>query len=299
MTFRPADPADAAAIAELIEAYDRANGGEPGTDADEVRDDWTSPGFDRARDTFVAERGDRLAAYGFVVPLPATEEVALDVYLHPELAEAALGDALLERMERRAAELGGAGLVAGLLGKDERGAALLARRGWTWTRSNIRMAIDLTAPPPAPVWPEGVEPRAFRPGDEAVFHATIVEAFADEPTYEAGPLETWADERLGRSSFDPAFWALAVAGQTPAGTLVGFASGAGGFVDLLGVVPAWRRRGLGLALLRHAFATFHERGRTHVALNVTADSQTGAPQLYRAAGMHEAHRLDRWEKPGR
>lgn len=296
MTFRPAVPRDAEAIAELIRAYDRANGGEIESDADEVRDDWTPPGFDRARDTFVAERGDRLVAYGFVASRAAEGEVGLDAYLDPAVADRALGDELFERLERRAADLGAARLVTGLLGKDASGAALLAERGWVRTRSLLRMAIDLTSPP-EPVWPEGIEARSFRPGDEAAFHATIVEAFADEPTYHAGPLETWAAERLGRATFDPAFWTLAVAGETPVGAAVGFAAGAGGFVELLGVVPAWRRRGLGLALLLRAFVAFHERGRTHVALYVDTDSETGAPQLYRTAGMHETHRIDRWDKP--
>lgn len=297
MTFRPAEHADGEAIADLIRAYDGAHGGEIETDADEVRDDWTAPGFDLARDTLVAERDGRLVAYSWVAPRSAEGEVGLDAYVHPDVPDRALGAALFGRMERRAAELGATRLVTGLGGEDVWGARLLRSLGWTYVRSLYRMAIDLDGPPPAPVWPEGVRPRPFRRGEEAAFHATVSEAFADDPTYEAGPLETWAAERLGRAAFDPAFWMLAVAEERPVGAVVGFAAGAGGFVDLLGVVPAWRRRGLGLALLRQALAAFHERGRTHVALHVDSDNPTGAPRLYSAAGMHETHRFDRWEKP--
>ena len=63
MTFRPATPADAEAIAELIRAYDRAHGGETGTDADEVRDDWNAPGFELEHDTLTAEQVKYLASW--------------------------------------------------------------------------------------------------------------------------------------------------------------------------------------------------------------------------------------------
>ena len=298
MTFCPATPADAEAIAELIRAYDRAHGGETGTDADEVRDDWNAPGFDLARDTLTAEQEERLVGYGWVARRPPEGEVGLDVYLHPEVRDLSLGDELFRRAEERALELGARLLVTGLLGEDARGAALLRARGWTYARSLYRMAIDLDRPPPDPAWPDGIEARAFRPGDEAAFHAAVVEAFADDPTYEARPLEEWAAERIGRLTFDPGFWRLALDGDgRPAGAAVGFAAGAGGFVELLGVVPAWRRRGLGLALLRESFEAFRARGRRHVALHVDSDNPTGAPELYARAGMRETHRIDRWERP--
>jgi len=183
VTFRPAEHADGEAIADLIRAYDGAHGGEIETDADEVRDDWTAPGFDLARDTLVAERDGRLVAYGWVAPRPAEGEIALDGYVHPDVPDGALGADLYGRMERRAAELGATRLVTGLGGEDVWGARLLSSLGWTYVRSLYRMAIDLDGPPPAPVWPEDVGPRPFRRGEEAVFHATISEAFADDPTY--------------------------------------------------------------------------------------------------------------------
>jgi mycothiol synthase len=300
VTFRAAERADAEAIAELVRAYDRANGGEIETDADEVRDDWTSPGFELARDALVAEDADgRLVAYGWVSRRMTEGEIGLDGYVHPDVPDRALGAELFERMERRAAELGATRLVTGLLGPDRWGAELLAGLGYERTRALFRMAVDLDAPPAAPAWPEGVVARGFRPGDESAFHATIVDAFADEWGFEPGTLEEWRAEHVERDSFDPDLWLLALAGDEPVGALVGHTLGAGGFVRLLGVRSQWRRRGLGLALLRRSFASFWERGRRHVALAVDTENPTGAPHLYVAAGMHETHRIDRWEKGGR
>lgn len=297
MTFRPATPADAEAIAELVRAYDRAHGGETGTDADEVRDDWTWQGFELERDTLVVEDDGRVVAYARAVRRPPEGEIQVDACVHPEARDRGRADELYRRMEERALELGAARLVTGVFATDLWCAELLAARGWASTRSLLRMATDLEAPPSPPAWPEGIETRTFRPGDEAAFHAVAVEAFADDPTYEAGTLERWSADRLDRSAFDPELWTLALAAGRPAGVAVGYAAGPGGYLELLGVVPAWRRRGLGRALLLQSFAAFHRQDRTHVSLHVDADNTTGARRLYHDAGMRETHRIDRWERP--
>ena len=48
------------------------------------------------------------------------------------------------------------------------------------------------------------------------------------------------------------------------------------------------RRGLAEALLRHTFSEFARRGLKRVALNVDAESPTGAFRVYERAGMHRA-----------
>lgn len=54
---------------------------------------------------------------------------------------------------------------------------------------------------------------------------------------------------------------------------------------LLGVRRAWRRAGLGEALLLRSFAEFRRRGYTRGTLGVDASSVTGATRLYERAGM--------------
>jgi ribosomal protein S18 acetylase RimI-like enzyme len=58
-----------------------------------------------------------------------------------------------------------------------------------------------------------------------------------------------------------------------------------GYVALLGVRRAWRRQGLGEALLLRSFQNFRERGWTRGTLGVDASSKTGATRLYERAGM--------------
>ena len=55
---------------------------------------------------------------------------------------------------------------------------------------------------------------------------------------------------------------------------------------ILGVVPEYRQRGLGQALLQHTFAEFAKRGFKAVGLGVDAENPTGAVRVYERAGMH-------------
>jgi len=69
-----------------------------------------------------------------------------------------------------------------------------------------------------------------------------------------------------------------------------------GHVDSLRVVRSWRRKGIGAALLAHAFAELTARGAATVGLSVDAASPTGAPNLYLDAGMHVTRRYLVMEK---
>ena len=85
--------------------------------------------------------------------------------------------------------------------------------------------------------------------------------------------------------FDPGLWLLAVDGGEVAGAAVCEERPEAGWVGELAVRRPWRRRGLGLALLRRAFVEFYRRGRRKVALAVDSQSLTGATRLYERAGM--------------
>ena len=60
----------------------------------------------------------------------------------------------------------------------------------------------------------------------------------------------------------------------------------GGYVGMIGTRRAWRRRGLGLALLQHAFREFYARGIKRATLGVDSENESGATRLYERAGMH-------------
>jgi GNAT superfamily N-acetyltransferase len=75
-----------------------------------------------------------------------------------------------------------------------------------------------------------------------------------------------------------------------------------GLLPLAGVRREWRKRGLGYAMLKHAFAAFYADGKKRAGLGVDASSLTGALRLYERAGMRVQRQFNQFEKdfrPGR
>jgi mycothiol synthase len=143
--------------------------------------------------------------------------------------------------------------------------------------------------------------RAFRDGDERRFHQGHQESFADTWEFTVEPFETWSHWFLG-STFQPEHWFVVEEGDELAALAMCRISDTEqdvGWVRILGVLPAYRRRGLALALLRHVFRHFAERGMKAVGLGVDAENPTGAVALYERAGMHVARRNVTYERlPG-
>jgi ribosomal protein S18 acetylase RimI-like enzyme len=69
-----------------------------------------------------------------------------------------------------------------------------------------------------------------------------------------------------------------------------------GWIASIGVRDAWRKRGLGLALLLHAFGELYRRGQRRIGLGVDAHNPTGATRLYERAGMKVAWSAAIFEK---
>ena len=69
-----------------------------------------------------------------------------------------------------------------------------------------------------------------------------------------------------------------------------------GWVGSLSVRRPWRKQGLGLGLLNHAFRQLFQRGYSTIGLMVDAANPTGATRLYERAGMQIANQLVTYEK---
>jgi GNAT superfamily N-acetyltransferase len=293
------------AVVDLLNACDVAETGRADTTPDDVTGDWDLPGFDLARDAWLAETGGgRVVGYSYTGDQRRTGELEADVWVHPEHEEPELARRLLGLAERRAARLAsGRGYpapalevfcISGNTAKRD----LLRERGFSLRRTVIRMAVDLAAEPPAPVPPEGVQLLEFRPGDDdRAMYEAMTEAFADHYRQSDEPFDAWRRRLLGREGFDPALWALAWAGGEPAGGVIAYDQGDLGWVRGLGVRHRWRRRGVGGALLAHAFAAFAGRGQLRVELAVDAEGETRPLGVYERAGMRSTHEYGLFEKP--
>ena len=160
------------------------------------------------------------------------------------------------------------------------------------------MVIELEQPPPAPEWPPGVVVTTFDPARAREFHAALEETFANEWDHLPESFEEWRERRL-RGPTVPIRRSGSRSRTAPRSrpSLLADAARYGmGWVGALGVREPWRRRGLGLALLRHAFAELTVAGSDVIGLGVDAENPTGATRLYERAGMHVAWSAALYEK---
>jgi mycothiol synthase len=206
--------------------------------------------------------------------------------------------ALLDWVEGRARERGGEVLRVHAASRDEPIKRLLEDRGSRVIRHFYRMRIELDREPSEPHWLEGVTLRTATPDDAETVYAAHQESFEDHWEHTQMPFEEW-QHWLMREGFDPTLWfVLEDGGEVAAVELCREHEGEPGlgWVSVLGVRKQWRRRGLGRALLLHAFHEFRRRGFHAAALGVDAESLTGANRLYESAGMRVVRQSDVYEK---
>lgn len=246
----------------------------------------------------MAEARGELFAYADANERPGRERY----WLFLRALEPAGAVALLESVEQWAQERAGPGarLHASTPSDDRATCGVLEAAGYRLVRYELEMRIDLDEEPPAPVWPAGMSVRILRPGaDEEEAWRAYLDSFADHWEFTPDPFEDWSKEVLGHPEFDPNLFFLPVEHDAIAGLSFCLVRDLGkpvGWVDILGVRPAWRRRGLGLALLHHSFRELRRRGAVWAGLEVDAENLTGAVRLYERAGMTPVKQLSAYER---
>jgi GNAT superfamily N-acetyltransferase len=194
---------------------------------------------------------------------------------------------------------------------NKAGLDLFEGMGWKHIRSFYRMVTDLDSMPDVPALPDGIAVRAYNPETETEeVYRTFVDSFKDHFGFIPQPFEKGFAEfkhnLIEEPGYEPRFWFVAMDGDEMAGICICRAEdpedAQAGWVNELGVRRAWRKRGLGYALLKHAFAAFYANGSKRAGLGVDASSLTGALRLYERAGMRVQRQFNQYEKefrPGR
>jgi ribosomal protein S18 acetylase RimI-like enzyme len=301
---RPPTEEDISAILRLLHDFDIAEGGEadPWTPAS-VLGWWQD--LDIATDAWLVLPPDgQLAGYASVNDDGGGRLIA-DGYIHPAQQGRGIGSTIIDLTEQRAAAMletqpDGARvvLVNNIMANSERARNLLETRGYELTRVFFRMEIALEQAPSLPRYPEGFRVRSSDGSPQDVYRAytTIEEGFMDHWAHVPRSFDDW-QKHMFNEPVDPALWFLAQDGDQIVGAaLCRVRDDGSGWVNQLAVRRPWRKRGLGLALLHHLFATFAQRGVRKVGLGVDGQSLTGAQRLYERAGMYVAARFARYEK---
>jgi mycothiol synthase len=277
-------------VLSVLRAADAAVAGDSDWTASDLRRNWAE--HDLARDAWVLELDGRIVGYADFDSRGG--RLNAEGYVHPEFLGRGIGGEIIRRTEARAREEESkvpAGervyLQNATLNQDECTVRFYRECGYQAVRGFRGMVIDLEREPEVVSVP-GIEIRPYRHPEEArAFHAAQQESFADHWEHRPTPWEEWERKRLGGETFDPTLWWVAADGDEIAGVIYGEQKRDPdqGWVEVLGVRPGYRRRGIAEALLKTAFAEFFRRGERRVGLGVDAESPTGATRVYERAGM--------------
>jgi mycothiol synthase len=295
----PLGPEEVRAVAGLVERATEADGVRPLSEHVmlHLRYGGDAPG----RNVLVYLDG-QLAAYGH---LDVTDQVAgpsAEVVVHPDHRGAGLGrlvvQTTLDETDGR--------LRLWAHGDHPAASALAASMGFTQSRELWQMRRSLFAPLPAPVFPDDVTVRTFRPGqDDEAWLRLNARAFREHPEQGA-----WTDadlrQRMAEPWFDPEGFFLAERD----GQLVGFHwtkvhgghihdtvdghdhDGHGhapiGEVYVVGVDPSQQGTGLGKALTLVGLGHLRQLGLPDAMLYVDGDNEA-------AIGLYTGLGFTRWE----
>ena len=299
---------DLQTVVALMQTCELAYRGHIFTSENELRTRWELPGYDLAKDAWLVISPDDRAVAMLSIGHRDAERMRSNPCVHPDYADLGLYECLLEAGIERARELiveaqadARVTLNVFCAEKNIHLRQALTSANFAHTRSDWTMQIDMDAPPPEPVWPQGIELRPYTPDMlYAVFQADD-EAFQDHWGHMPMQFDMWQSWTVRREGFDPSLWFLAFAGDEIAAVALCEYEQGDAWVGELGVRRPWRRKGLGEALLQQAFGEFYRRGIRKVILNVDSQNLTGATRLYKRVGMRPVEQTDIYQlelRPG-
>jgi ribosomal protein S18 acetylase RimI-like enzyme len=292
LELRDATPADAPAIKQLMDEYALALFGEAQFSEEEIRSWFSMPNIWMQ----VAERDGAPVAYVDVMS-EESGHFAMDA----RTLEADVVPVLFAAAEAHARRQTASPVLRGVVQGDE---PVLREAfeagGWALIRSFFQMRIELDDELPEPEWPEGLTARNAEPGEEERVYEAHMDSFADHWDFRRQPFDVWSAYTTESHRYDPSLWWLVEDGEELAAISLNTWHFSGdprfGWIAVLGVRPAWRKRGIATALLRHSFRDFRQRSATKVGLGVDGENTTGAVRLYERVGMRMFRRNDTYEK---
>lgn len=303
-TARPVTMQDLVPAVDLFNAFTRSQLGVDQATVDGIRSEWNLPEMDIAKNTMAVFAPDgQIVGY---MEFHDIGEVHMRLFgwaaIDPRFWGRGISRFLMAWLEERARQAlplapADARVVIQIMAQshNQQAADLFATLGFEPVRNFYTMRINFTTPPAPAEIPQGIVLRSVK--DEAEERAALRaahEAFVDhwghtDETFEHfyGRVKYFMSEN---PFYEPGLFFIAMDGEAIAGVSLCY-SGMDEDPDLawvgtLGVRRAWRKRGVGLALLQHSFDAFYQRGKPRAGLSVDASSLTGATRLYTRAGMH-------------
>lgn len=311
--IRPATLGDAYDVTRLVNICSQDLYGKDELEVGELMNDWQMEEVNLQQDSILLFEDDELIAYADLVGLvPPYVRYPLMARVHPDhkghgygwlINRWAMGR-VTESLER--APQGTRVFLTSLVHeRDQEARQLLEDLGGKMERISWLMERELKGEVQNGDLQEGYSLRVAKPEEYYEFFKIQQEAFRDHWGYIEVPDKEGFTHFLERYTKDPnyqpeLFFVAEYHGQI-AGILSATASSSYGedygWISALGVLPEHRRKGLGKALLLHAFQEMQLFGSRMVGLGVDSQNLTGATGLYEQAGMYIASKFFRYELP--
>ena len=297
MTTRNFTWADLPGLSHLANLIHQA-GGEPYTLPQEwMREELGQPGLCPESNCTVVDGVQGSVAFGVVHPELPIGRVVLEVGIHPDRAEQELEDLMLQAGLDRARQLSAGHLhicVHGSRFWDR----LLQDNGFSKVRTYLVMKWQRDELERAEA-PQGFTLRSLRPGEESRLAEAQNDAFGGSWGFCPNTTEEVAYRvALQRSGHDGVF--LLEDGDAVAGycwtQILGTSDSSVGVIGMIGVVPAYRGKGLSKPLLLRAMRYMRGRGVKYIKLDVDQQN-TPAVSLYTSVGFRQELELYWFEAP--
>jgi ribosomal protein S18 acetylase RimI-like enzyme len=182
---------------------------------------------------------------------------------------------------------------------------LFEQHGFCFAFAEEEWRRDLTQAVPVTELPEAMAVVTWSPQSAALFFDVYQDAFRERPGFPNWSEEVWRHNFIGGAGFRPDLSLLLLQGPEAVGFAIchveteGAPDRAGvGWIVQMGVRPAWRRRGLGRALLCEVMHGFQADGLASAALEVNIDNRR-AMRLYERLGFERCRRRTSFQKVAR
>ena len=295
-TLRLLTPADIPAVIALINAADAVDGADEATSAAEFRL-WVGGQLTPGNHAVAVTAAGTIVGYGDVHH-PADDEGARGwVVVDPTWRGHGIGTALVAWVRERARNMGVLWIDFAIDVRLIQANVWIAHLGYEPVRTYTRWRLASAAPLPAGPLPPGLRLRTFQPEqDEAAVHGILNASFADHRNANVVTNAQMTDN-LRRPGFNPR--GLLLAEETTGdhnGWIVGLCwcyinpdeqrrrCEQTGWINDLGVDPAYRRNGLGRALLAHGIMWLRAQGVDCIELWVDSGNRA-AVALYTDTGF--------------
>lgn len=140
--------------------------------------------------------------------------------------------------------------------------------------------------------PQGMHSLPWTDDTAGLFHTAYARSFATRPGFPDPPRGDWVAQAQSDEGFRPDLSRVVLDGE---GHVAGFVTITDDWIDQVGVVPAWRGRGLGAHLVVRSLRALRKAGRERVWLAVNVDN-SHAHDLYLRLGFVDSGQRTRYQQ---